>query len=145
MNAGLTTGEGRELKKLFSVMLLTLLLLASMLALVLGLQLVKVGVYAVSVFAQEPPLPPFDEPPFVVPTPLLFVAVIIAAAGVAAWKYKAVLEFLVLCCSTAAGFIIGFVGTPPYANVGLAMFGALAGLLISIAIVTSIRLLKTKR
>ncbi len=95
---------------------------------------------------QEPPVPtPEDTPPFG-PTPLLYLLIVLIVAGVVAWKCKAIHEFIIIICSTIGGFIIGLVLTPPYANIGLGMMVSIAGLLISTAIVTIIRLvLKAKR
>jgi hypothetical protein len=91
---------------------------------------------------QEPPVPTPREFPSMLPNPLIYVAIAIVVAGIIAWRYKAILEFIVILCSTIGGFIIGLVLTPPYANVGLGIMVSIAGLLISVAIVTIIRLLK---
>jgi len=99
-----------------------------------------------AVMAQEPPVPTPHEIPAMVPSPVIYVAIAIVVAGIIAWKYKAIPEFIIVVCSTIGGFIIGLVSTPPYANVGLGMIIAIAGLLLSTAIVTLIRLtLKARR
>jgi len=96
-------------------------------------------------FAQEPPIPePSETPPFGL-TPLLYIALALIVAGVIAWKYKAILEFVSILCSTMAGFIIGFAATPPYGNVGVGIMIGTAGLLLSIAVVAFIRIVKPKR
>ena len=95
--------------------------------------------------AQEPPIPePSETPPFGL-TPLFYIAIALILAGVIAWKYKAILEFIAILCSTMAGFIIGFAATPPYGNVGLSMMLATAGLLLSIVVVAFIRIVKPKK
>lgn len=95
---------------------------------------------------QEPPPPPTpEETPSVLPTPIIYIAIIIVVAGIIAWKYKAVPEFIIILCSTIGGFIVGFVATPPYGNVGLGMMIAIAALLLSIAAVTFARLIKPKK
>jgi hypothetical protein len=96
--------------------------------------------------SQEPPVPTPEETPPFGPTPLLYIAIIIAVAAIIAWKYKAIPEFMIILCSTIGGFIVGFVATPPYGNVGLGMMVATAGLMISTAIVALLRLIrKTKQ
>ncbi|MDI6847946.1 MAG: hypothetical protein QMD23_07480 [Candidatus Bathyarchaeia archaeon] len=72
-----------------------------------------------AVMAREPPVPPPHDTPTLAPTPLLYVAIAIVVAGIIAWRYKAILEFIVIVCLTIAGFLIGLVMTPPYLNVGL--------------------------
>lgn len=95
--------------------------------------------------SQEPPVPTPREPPSMLPNPLIYVAIIVVVAGIIAWRYKAILEFIVILCSTIGGFIIGLVSTPPYANVGLGIIVSIAALLISIAIVTILRLIQRAR
>jgi len=99
-----------------------------------------------TVLTQEPPVPTPGEPPGMLPSPVIYVAVAIVIAGIIAWRYKAVLEFIAIFCSTIGGFIIGLVATPPYANIGLGMMIAIAGLMISSALVALLRLIrKTKQ
>ena len=98
-----------------------------------------------TLLAQEPPTPTPDETPPFGPTPLLYIAIVIVVAAVIAWKYKAIPEFIVIVCSTIGGFIVGFIATPPYGNVGLGMMVAMAGLLLSTAAVAFIRIVKPKR
>ena len=98
-----------------------------------------------TLFTQEPPTPTPDETPPFGPTLLLYIAIVLIVAAVIAWKYKAIPEFIVIVCSTIGGFIIGFIATPPYGNVGLGMMVAVAGLLLSTAAVTFIRILKPKK
>lgn len=98
------------------------------------------------ILATEPPTPTPPDTPDFVPSPMIYIAVILVVAGIVAWKYKLIWEFIAVLCSTIAGFIIGFVATPPYANVGLGMVIALAALFLSAAIVTVLKLAqKTKR
>ncbi|MGB9671952.1 MAG: hypothetical protein ACPLZY_02260 [Candidatus Norongarragalinales archaeon] len=94
---------------------------------------------------QEPPIPEPSETPQFAPTQLLYIAIVLIVAGIIAWKYKAILEFIAILCSTAAGFVIGFIATPPYGNFGLGMMIATAGLLLSAAAVAFIRIIKPKR
>jgi hypothetical protein len=95
-----------------------------------------------TLLAQEPPTPTPDETPPFGPTPLLYIAIVIVVAAVIAWKYRAIPEFIVIVCSTIGGFIVGFIATPPYGNVGLGMMVAIAGLVISTAIVTLLKLIR---
>jgi hypothetical protein len=100
----------------------------------------------VTLIAQEPPVPEPSETPDILPTPMIYIAIVIVVAGIIAWKYKAIPEFIIIVCSTIGGFIVGFIATPPYGNVGLGMMVAMAGLLLSIAVVTLVRtVLKTRR
>lgn len=98
-----------------------------------------------TLLTQEPPAPTPDETPPFGPTPPLYIAIIIVVAAAIAWKYKAVPEFIVILCSTIGGFIVGFIATPPYGNVGLGMMVAMAGLLLSTAATAFIRILRPKR
>jgi hypothetical protein len=99
-----------------------------------------------TLLTQEPPVPTPEETPPFGPTPLLYIAIVIVVAGIIAWKYKAIPEFIVILCSTIGGFIVGFIATPPYGNVGLGMMVAIAGLMISTALVILLRLIrKTKK
>jgi len=98
-----------------------------------------------AIAAQEPPVPTPRELPSMLPNPLIYVLFAIVIAGIIAWKHKAILEFIVILCSTIGGFLIGLVSTPPYANVGLGMIIAIVGLLISSAIVTLLRLIRKTR
>jgi hypothetical protein len=92
--------------------------------------------------SQEPPVPtPGEMPPFGL-TPLLYIAIVIVVAAVIAWKYKAILEFIIILCCTIGGFIVGFIATPPYGNVGLGMMVATAGLMFSTAVVALLRLIR---
>jgi hypothetical protein len=97
-----------------------------------------------ALIAQEPPIPPPHETPPFGPTPLLYIAIAMVVAAVIAWKCKALPEFIVIICSTIGGFILGFIATPPYGNVGLGMMVAVAGLLLSIAAVAFTRILSRK-
>ena len=92
--------------------------------------------------SQEPPVPTPRPTPDFVPSPVIYIAIAMVVAGVIAWRYKAILEFIVIVCSAVAGFVIGLVLTPPYANVGLGMIVSVAALLISTAIVTILRLIQ---
>jgi len=98
-----------------------------------------------TVLTQEPPVPTPRDPPAIIPSPLIYVAIAIVIAGIIAWRYKAILEFIVILCSTIGGFIIGLVSTPPYANIGLGMMVAIAGLMVSAAIVALMRLIRKTR
>lgn len=95
--------------------------------------------------SQEPPVPTPGEPPSMLPSPLIYVTIIIVVAGIIAWRYKAILEFIAILCSTIGGFIVGLVLTPPYANVGLGIIVSIAALLISAAVVTILRLIQRTR
>lgn len=95
--------------------------------------------------SQEPPVPTPHETPNMLPSPLIYIAIVIVIEGIIAWKYKAIFEFIIIVCSTIGGFIIGLVLTPPYANVGLGMIVSIAALLISTAIVTILRLIQRIR
>jgi hypothetical protein len=98
-----------------------------------------------TLLTQEPSTSTPDETPPFGPTPLLYIAIVIVVAAVIAWKYKAIPEFVIIVCSTIGGFIVGLIATPPYGNVGLGMIAAVAGLLLSTAAVTFIRILKPKK
>jgi hypothetical protein len=89
---------------------------------------------------QEPPVPTPDEPPNLLPSSVIYIAIALIAVGVIAWKYKAFIEFLAVACSTIGGFIVGAIATPPYANIGLGMMVSTAALLLSLAVVAIIRL-----
>ncbi|MEM3618393.1 MAG: hypothetical protein QXK47_04890, partial [Candidatus Bathyarchaeia archaeon] len=78
-------------------------------------------------------------------TPLFYVFIILVVAGILAWKYKAIKEFIVIVCSTVGGFILGSMITETgYINIGLGMASAVAGLLLSTATVAVIRMLRPK-
>jgi len=94
---------------------------------------------------QEPPTPEPPTPEAFLLTPIFYILIVLIISGIVAWKYKAILEFIVIVCSTIAGFIIGSIAIPDYPSFGLAMASGLAGLLLSIAAVTFVRLLKSKR
>lgn len=100
-----------------------------------------------ALLTQEPPIPPPEETPSISPTPLIYVAVAVIAAGILAWRYKAVPEFIVILCSTIGGFLIGMTITETgYVNVGMGMVAAITGLLIATAAVTFARIiLKNKK
>jgi len=95
---------------------------------------------------QEPPTPaPSPEPePFFL-TPIFYILLVLIVSGIVAWKYKAIPEFIVIVCSTIGGFLLGFIAIPDYPSFGLAMASGIAALLLSIAAVTFVRLLKSKR
>jgi len=93
---------------------------------------------------QEPTPAPSPEPEAFLLTPIFYILLVLIISGIVAWKYKAIPDFIVIVCSTISGFIIGFIATPPYGNVGLGMIVAVVGLLLSIAAVTFIRILKPK-
>jgi len=94
---------------------------------------------------QEPSPPAPEEPTAFLFSPITYIVIILIIAGVVAWKYKAIHEFIVIVCSTIGCFIVGFIAIPDYPSFGLASALALAGLLISIAAVTFVRMLKTKK
>ena len=98
----------------------------------------------VLMLTEEPPPPPPEPPPlepepFIFLTGFFFLFMALLISGIVAWKYKAILEFTVIICTTIAGFIIGFMVLP---NMAFAMFSAVAALLLSIAAVALVRILK---
>jgi|GEM_PF-3565557 len=98
----------------------------------------------VLMLTEEPPPPPPEPPPlepepFIFLTGFFFLSMALLISGIVAWKYKAILEFIVIVCTTIAGFIIGFM---VLTNMAFAMFSAVAALLLSIAAVALVRILK---
>jgi len=98
-----------------------------------------------TVLAQEPPTPTPSEIPDFVLSPITLIVIAIAVAGVIAWKYKIILEFVAIVCSTIGGFIIGLILTPPYANIGLGIMASFAALFLSTAIIIMIKLAQKVR
>jgi len=85
---------------------------------------------------EEPP--PVEVEPFYL-SPFFYIFVFLVVLGIVAWKCDAILEFIVMVCTTIAGFIIGFLILP---NMAFAMFSAVAALLLSIAAIALVRILK---
>lgn len=90
--------------------------------------------------AQEPQVPTPRDTPNLAPSPIIYIAIAIIVSGIIAWKYRLIIEFVAVVCSTVGGFMIGLIMTPPYANVGLGLIVSIAALLISTAAVTMLRL-----
>jgi len=93
----------------------------------------------VLMLTEEPP--PMEVEPFYL-SPLFYVFVFLLVLGIVAWKCDAILEFIVMVCTTIAGFIIGFMAIPDNPSMGLAVFSAVAALLLSIAAIALIKILK---